>query len=184
MSKHVRRRVYLLATALLTAGALAQAALQRNGPVTLTVEASDNTVGPFGGTSTHLTVSHANGNLTLVSDLRQLDMGLRDKAFEEEFEVARFPNARLVIAESELVFPSSGSTISDTARGSFTLHGVTRQVVVTYRARRISASDYEITNATFAFDYTDFNLDRICKLGVCVDEDVTIRLPLLKLRDN
>ena len=56
-------------------------------------------------------------------------------------------------------------------------------MTVSYTAKR-TGSDIHIKDASFPFDYTKFGVEKICKLGVCVDPEVTIKVSRMKLREK
>jgi polyisoprenoid-binding protein YceI len=70
---------------------------------------------------------------TLTSDRTQRDDAIKDRGLESN----RFPEARFVLAEpiERPTVPAVGETVSATAKGDFTLHGVTKQVEIPLEGR-------------------------------------------------
>jgi hypothetical protein len=56
-------------------------------------------------------------------------------------------------------------------------------VTISYKAKK-SGSDYEVSDATFKFNYTDFGVEKICKAVICVKPEVTVTVPSLKLHEG
>jgi polyisoprenoid-binding protein YceI len=70
---------------------------------------------------------------TLTSDRTQRDDAIKDRGLESN----RFPEAKFVLTEpiERPAAPAVGETVSATARGDFTLHGVTKQVEIPLEGR-------------------------------------------------
>lgn len=70
---------------------------------------------------------------TLTSDRSQRDSTIKDRGLESN----RFPEAKFVLSQP-ITFasvPNAGETVNATARGDFTLHGVTREVSIPLQGR-------------------------------------------------
>jgi polyisoprenoid-binding protein YceI len=79
-------------------------------------------------------------NVTVTADLRSLrsDQGGRDGSIQNEgLESNRFPQAKFVLTQpiTLAAVPAVGETITTRATGDFTLHGVTKPVVITLEGR-------------------------------------------------
>jgi polyisoprenoid-binding protein YceI len=70
---------------------------------------------------------------TLTSDRDQRDNAIKDRGLESN----RFPEARFVLTEpiERQEVPEVGETVTATARGEFTLHGVTKRVEIPLEGR-------------------------------------------------
>jgi polyisoprenoid-binding protein YceI len=70
---------------------------------------------------------------TLTSDRTQRDDAIKDRGLESN----RFPEAKFVLTEpiERPTVPAVGETVRATARGDFTLHGVTKQVEIPLEGR-------------------------------------------------
>lgn len=82
-----------------------------------------------------VTAASITGDLTaLTSDAPQRDGELGDSAIESN----KFPNATFVLTKPIDLgsLPSDGTSVSATAGGKFTLHGITRDVEVPIQAQR------------------------------------------------
>ena len=70
---------------------------------------------------------------TLTSDRDQRDNAIKDRGLESN----RFPEAKFVLTApiEEPKLPTAGETVRTTARGDFTLHGVTKKVEIPIEGR-------------------------------------------------
>jgi polyisoprenoid-binding protein YceI len=70
---------------------------------------------------------------TLTSDRSQRDNAIKDRGLESN----RFPEAKFALTApiQEPNLPAAGETVNTTARGDFTLHGVTKQVEIPVQGR-------------------------------------------------
>ena len=70
---------------------------------------------------------------TLTSDRDQRDNAIKDRGLESN----RFPEAKFVLTTpiEEPKLPTAGETVNTTARGDFTLHGVTKKVEIPIEGR-------------------------------------------------
>jgi len=70
---------------------------------------------------------------TLTSDRDQRDNAIKDRGLESN----RFPEAKFVLTQpiEEPNLPATGETVTTTARGDFTLHGVTKHVTIPVEGR-------------------------------------------------
>jgi polyisoprenoid-binding protein YceI len=183
-----RSRLALAATVLsITTVALAAqaAALQSIDKADVKIEAEAKPgLGKFDGLCDAVSAKEEGGKLVFEAELnRGLRMGLRDKHTREAFNVPKHKVAKLVVDKSEIKFPDDKGKVSGKVKGDLTLHGKTKPVTVNYVASR-TGSDIHIKDASFSFDYTQFGVEKICKLGVCVEPTVTIRVPRMKLREK
>jgi polyisoprenoid-binding protein YceI len=144
-------------------------------------------IGPAGmkinGTSNKLSASESDGKLTLTAPLTNLKtgIGLRDKHLRGYLATDKHPKATLVVERSKLKEPADNQTVSGSATGQFTMHGVTKPVKFEYKAKR-TGSDFHVQGRT-QIDIRDFKVEVPCYLGVCVEPQIKIKAKL-KLRDK
>lgn len=144
-------------------------------------------VGPAGmkinGKSDELGAEEKDGKLVITAPLTDLKtgIGLRDKHLRGYLETDKHPNATLTVEKSKLKMPEDNKTVRGSATGRFSMHGVTKPVVFTYKAKR-TGSDYHVQGLT-EIDIRDFQVEVPCYLGVCVRPDVKIKVKF-KLRDK
>jgi len=96
-------------------------------------------------------------------------------------EAEKFPEARLTVERSALKFPEDKKKSSGNATGKFKLHGVEKDLKFDYTAER-HGSDLIVTGNT-KINIKDFNIEKPCYLGVCVDTDVKLAIKF-KLREG
>ena len=141
-------------------------------------------LGAFSGEVEGVNVQEEGGKLIFSSDLEgRLKMGLRQDHSKKAFETAKHRTVKLTVDKSKLKLPNDNDKASGEVTGDLTLHGVTKPVKVKYTVSR-TGSDYHIKEAKFNFDYTNFKVEKICKLGVCVEPNVSITVTGVKVRDK
>ena len=107
----------------------------------------------------------------------------RNDHTKQEFRCDQHKTTTLTVAKSALKVPEDGKTAKGVVPGKLTLNGATNDVKVNYEVKR-TGSQYEVKSASFSFDYTKFGVAQICKLGVCVANNVDISVSNLKLADK
>lgn len=178
-----RHTIWLLALGLLTLVATAQAALVGIGSSSVQFRAT----GPGGlkidGTGSGLTAGESGGELKVVAPLTNLKTGisLRDKHLKDAINADAHSKATLQVKRAALKIPANDQSVQGSARGSFTLNGVTKPVSFDYKASR-TGSDYHVQGLA-TIDITRFNLEQPCYLGVCVDKEVKLKVKF-KLREK
>jgi len=141
-------------------------------------------LGAFNGESDDVDVKDEGGKFVFTTDLNKLKMGLRASHTKAAFEIDKYPTAKLTVDKDKLKIPEDNQEVSGDVKAELTLHGQTHPVTVHYKAKR-TGSDYHIREASFTFKYIDFKVEKICKLAVCVEPDVNIKLSKhIKLRDE
>lgn len=177
------RTLSLLGFAGLTYAAIASAALSGVGESKVQFEA----VGPGGlkieGEGTSLSASETAGTLKVSASLTGLKTGisLRDEHLQKAINASKHPNATLEVSRSALKFPEDNKSVQSGAVGKFTLNGTTKDVKFGYKVER-TGSDYHVQGLA-TIDITQFNLEKPCYLGVCVDKDVKVKVKF-KLREQ
>lgn len=138
--------------------------------------------GPAGlkieGKTSEISVSEQAGKVHFVVPLANLDTGisLRNKHMREKYlEVAKYPNAELVVDRGALKLPDDGKDTAGAVSGSMSIHGKTQPVKVTYKVHR-SGATYQFEGSV-PLDIGKFGIDIPSYAGVTVkpDIDVTVR---------
>jgi polyisoprenoid-binding protein YceI len=179
------RSAFAAAAVALTFAFVAQADLENAGEGKVEIHAvAKPALGKFSGELDGVTAKERDGKLVFVAELpRGLKMGMRDSHTREVFKVDKHKQVKLSVDKSKLTFPEDNKKVEGEVKGDLTLHGVTKPVTVKYVAKR-TGSDYHLKGTSFSFNYTDFGVEKICKLSVCVEPQVTIRVDKLKLRQK
>ena len=95
-------------------------------------------------------------------------------------DVTHFPDAELHVRRKAVTFPSPGRTAEFDARGTLTLHGVSRPCSIHYRVEQGQPGEYRIQGRT-RIDIRDFGIE-VPAWGVRIDPSVGIQVDFL-LRD-
>jgi len=129
------------------------------------------------GKSAELAISDDGTTLTCTVGLTHLYTGieLRDEHMRDKFlEVGTFPNATLSIARADLQLPTDlGQSTQGTVQGSFTAHGVTKPVTISYSLKK-SKTGYAV-DASFDYNASDFGIAIPSYLGITIDPAQKIR---------
>ena len=183
---HRRSRSALAAAvAALSFALVAQADFQSAGKGEAKIEAvAKPALGKFSGSIGGISATEKDGKIVFTADLPGgLKMGMRDSHTREAFRVEKHKGVRLVVDKSKLKIPDDNKKSEGEVSGDLTLHGVTKPVKVKYVVKR-TGSDFHLGGSSLSFDYTNFGVPKICKLSVCVEPLVTIRIEQLKLRQK
>lgn len=136
-------------------------------------------VGPGGmkilGNTSDLSLNDEGSTLTVTVALSRLatGIGLRDSHMREKYlEVAKYPDARLVVSRSVLRIPTDGAQADADAPGELSLHGAKRKVTFHYHADR-SAGKIHVTG-TVHLDMRDYAISVPSYLGVTVKSGVDV----------
>lgn len=152
-----------------------------------TSTASFHATGPAGlgidGSTTETTVADDGTKVTITVPLANLStgIGLRDKHMKEHIEADTFPNASLEVPRANLVFPKAGADTSADAKGTFKLHGKSKEVTFHYTAK-LDGSNYAVTG-TATINLTDYGIAVPSYLGVAVKPDINVKVSF-KAKDN
>lgn len=130
------------------------------------------------GKTSELTVSERDGKIRFVVSLSGVDtgIGLRNKHMREKYlQVAKHPNAELVIDRAALKLAADGAETNGSAAGTMTLHGQTRPVNVTYKTKHSGAT--HTFEGSVHLNIKEFGIEIPSYMGVTVkpDVDVTVR---------
>jgi polyisoprenoid-binding protein YceI len=138
-------------------------------------------VGPGGlsieGKSADLQVADDGSAVTVTAPLASLDTGiaLRNKHMKEKYlEVEKYPEATLKASKAGITFPEEGKSVNGAFPGSLTLHGVTKDANVHYKATR-SKGAYQV-DATMKVNMNDYGMVTPSYLGVSVDPNVEVEV--------
>ncbi|HEY3234180.1 MAG TPA: YceI family protein [Polyangiaceae bacterium] len=143
-------------------------------------------VGPAGmkirGSAPSLKANEQDKKIKVTVPVTNLETGikLRNKHLRRYLEADKFPNATLVVGRGKLKFPEGEQSVEARATGDFTLHGVTKPLAFTYRAKR-TGSDYHV-QALADIDIRNFKVEVPCYLGVCVEPNIKLKVKF-KLRE-
>lgn len=129
------------------------------------------------GKTSDFSVSEQAGKIRFVVPLARLDTGieLRNKHMREKYlEVAKYPNAELVVERSALRIPADGQAAEGSVPGTMTIHGQSKPVSVAYKARRRGPT-FDISGNVH-LNIKDYGIAVPSYLGVTVKPDVEIAL--------
>lgn len=136
-------------------------------------------VGPAGlrfrGKSHKLTVKETAADLQISVPLGELKTGLdlRDKHMREKYlEVAKYPQAVLMVERSSFSMPADGKETRGKVVGLLTLHGKSRRVAFNLKMTRKGSLVSVLANLPLRF--TDFGIVVPSYLGVTVRPDVEV----------
>ncbi|MEM6928736.1 MAG: YceI family protein [Myxococcota bacterium] len=135
----------------------------------------------FEGVTRQLTLEADGDTLTFIvpMDTVQTGIALRDQHMRDTYvETATFPDVALTVRRADVRFPEAGQRHEGTLSGTFTAHGVTRDVAVAYTIRE-KKGRFTI-EASFPFDTSAHDIAIPSYLGVTIrsamraEVDVTI----------
>jgi polyisoprenoid-binding protein YceI len=168
-------RAVLVGALLGLAGMANGAALNRQGDAKVSFTGKGTVGFSMVGTTDKLDLKDDGKDITFVVPLETLSTGieLRDRHMKEKYlQVKEFPTATLVVPRAQVQWPAEGEVKEGTATGRFTLHGVTREVPVKYKAVR-SGGVHTVTS-TMLVNFKDYGVSVPSYLGVTVKPDVAV----------
>jgi polyisoprenoid-binding protein YceI len=124
------------------------------------------------GTTHQVTVKDDGSNLVVIVPLSDLDTGiaLRNKHMKEKYlETDKYPNAELVVAKSAVKADGAG-----TAQGTMKIHGKSKEVSVSYNAKKNGASI--AIDGTTQLNMKEFGIEVPNYLGVTVKPEVDVNV--------
>jgi polyisoprenoid-binding protein YceI len=137
--------------------------------------------GPAGlkieGSTKELTVTEADGNVTVDVPLASLATGiaLRDQHMKDKYlEVSKYPLATLTVARSALKVPANGARASADAPATLKLHGQARPVTVHYDATTDADGTGVAIHGELHIRMDDFGIAIPSYLGVTVKPPVDV----------
>lgn len=135
-------------------------------------------VGPGGlkinGNADNLQAMEQGDKLVFKASLKNIKtgIGLRDNHTKKYLGTEEWPDASLTVDKGAIKTPEDGKKASATVPGKFRLHGVTRDVKVSYSVER-HGSEYAV-DGHFSVNIVDHKIEKPCYLGVCVDPTVKV----------
>ena len=127
------------------------------------------------GTGSELQTADKGGALVLTVPLSKVStgIGVRDTHMHDKYlEVAKYPNAELVVPRAGLKFPSDGSSVDASAPGTMTIHGTSRPVTFHYKAVR-KGTAYDVQGDVHV-NMNDYGIPTPSYLGITVKPPVDI----------
>lgn len=148
--------------------ALAFAALTQEGEGDATFDAKGTLGLKIHGTAKHVAVKDDGTTTTVTVQMKDVDTdnSLRNKHMNEDMEAEKFPALSIAVPTKSIEIPSNGSK---TAKGNFTLHGVTKEVPFEYTADAAGN-----VKGTANINLADFGVKIRSYLGVTVKPDITV----------
>jgi polyisoprenoid-binding protein YceI len=141
--------------------------------------ASFKGVGPAGfkieGKTKTVDVKDDGKSLTVVVGLKDLETGisLRDSHMREKYlEVDKFPEATLAIAGDQVKWPEDGKSSEGSAKGSFSVHGVSKEITFKYKITN-SGGTYAVEGEA-PVNFKDHGVNVPSYMGITVKPDITI----------
>ena len=162
----------------LVAAAPASAALTNSGDARVVFKAAGPAGLSFEGKGRDIKLKEEGGSVVVSVKLDGIATGieLRDRHMKEKYlETAKYPTATLEVDKAKLHFPDGGA-VSGSADGKLTLHGVTRQVKVSYRAD--GDSKQAKVDGSMRINMKDFKIEVPNYLGVTVKPMVDVEVKL------
>lgn len=142
-------------------------------------QASFKGVGPAGfkieGKTKSVDLKDDGKTLTVVVGLKDLETGisLRDSHMREKYlEVDKFPEATLTVATNAVTWPEDGKTSEGSAKGTFTVHGVSKEVSFKYRISN-GGGTYSVEGEA-PVNFKDHGINVPTYMGITVKPDITI----------
>jgi polyisoprenoid-binding protein YceI len=173
----MRRTRSLLVVGLVALAGLAQAASYT---ATGTPQVKFTGKGPAGftlvGTTDKMELKDDGQQLTFDVPLDTVKTGieLRDRHMREKYlQTDKYPKATLVVLRSALRMPqANGQSTEGQASGKLTLHGVTRDVPVSYKV--IRNGDVNQVTGVMKLNFRDFGVEVPSYMGITVKPDVVV----------
>jgi polyisoprenoid-binding protein YceI len=113
--------------------------------------------------------------LTVVVNLRDLETGisLRDNHMREKYlEVEKYPEATLVVPAAQVAWPEDGKSTEGTAKGTFTVHGVSKEISFKYKIGNAGGT-YTVEGEA-PVNFKDHGVNVPSYMGITVKPDITI----------
>jgi polyisoprenoid-binding protein YceI len=159
---------------MLTVSLAAYAKLSRKGDASTAFKAAGPAGLSIAGTTSDMSIADDGSTITITVPLANLStgIGLRDEHTRKAIEVDKYPTTTLTVPRASLKFPASGADSSGDAKGTFTLHGTTKDATFHYAATNSGGTISVKGNTTVNVD--DYGIKRPSYLGVTVKPDVEI----------
>lgn len=156
----------LVAAAKLSKVDTSTASFRASGPAGMTID----------GSTADTTVADDGTKVTITVPLANLSTGisLRDKHMKEYLGVDSNPNATLEVTRASLKFPTGDKEVSEDTKGTFKLHGKSKEITFHYSAK-LDGGKYVVTG-TAKINMTDYGISVPSYLGVTVKPDVDVKV--------
>jgi polyisoprenoid-binding protein YceI len=173
MTRTVSVRALLLASVVV--GSTALAGLSKTGDGLATFKA----VGPAGfkleGKTRSIDLKDDGKALTVVVSLKDLETGisLRDSHMREKYlEVEKFPDATLVVPVDQVKWPEDGKSSEGSAKGTFSVHGVSKEVTFKYKV--VASGDTYAIEGEAPVNFKDHGVSVPSYMGITVKPDIVV----------
>jgi polyisoprenoid-binding protein YceI len=166
--------VSAVASAAITGSGEALAVFDAFGPAGLKIQ----------GKTRQVTVAQQGGNVVITVASGSFDTGIeiRNRHMRDKYlETGKYPNAVLTVARSALQLPTNGADVSASSAGTLNLHGQTRPITISYRARR-AGDTYTVTGLAH-INMTVYGIAQPSFLGITVKPDVDVTVSF-SAKDN
>lgn len=130
------------------------------------------------GKTSDFTVQDDGKTATFTVALKNLNTGiaLRDEHMKDKYlETSKYPDATLKVSRDQFKVPEIGKHSDGEAKGTFTLHGKSKDVTVKYKAKREKNGEIA-ADAKFAINLKDYEIAIPNYLGVTVKPDIDIQV--------
>ncbi len=141
--------------------------------------ASFKAVGPAGfkleGKTKSIDVKEDGKAITVVVSLKDLETGisLRDSHMREKYlEVEKFPDATLVVPVDQVKWPEDGKSSEGSAKGTFSVHGVSKEVTFKYKA--VASGDTYAIEGEAPVNFKDHGVSVPSYMGITVKPDIVV----------
>ena len=172
-----RRRLSLFAFALLlTTGGLVRAGINSPSGADVRVSVQGTAGLHIEGVTHELLLTDREGDLVFRVPLAGLDtgIGLRNRHMRGYLDVAHFPEAELHVRKRGVAFPLSGKIAESDARGTLSLHGISRPCSIHYRVEQDRPGEYRV-HGTIRIDMREFGIE-VPAWGVRIDPSVGVQV--------
>ncbi len=129
----------------------------------------------FDGETSKISVKDDGKNVVVTVPLKEIDtgVGLRNKHMLEDLEAEKYPELSLSVPVDQLAVLEDGKTPEGEGKGTFSLHGQTKEGAFKYKAScKAGVCDID---ATGSINLKDFGVKVRSYMGVTVKPDVAIR---------
>jgi polyisoprenoid-binding protein YceI len=171
-----RRLSFLACSILLTTGGLARAGIDNPSEAAVRVSVQGTAGLNVEGVTHELLLMERDGDLVFRVPLAGLNtgIGLRDRHMRGYLDVAHFPEAELHVRKRGVAFPLSGKIAESDARGTLSLHGISRPCSIHYRVEQDRPGEYRV-HGTIRIDMREFGIE-VPAWGVRIDPSVGVQV--------